>query len=153
MAQLLDLPLELLNSISDEVRPADLDNYALVCKQLRAAAVKALSRHKILRQEYGNVGNHSDETRMVYLPDLLKTLIEEPHLAFYVRRFGLKGLAGYWGQPRRPKHSFMQDPACRQYDDMDHFVELLGETVIMPERGDDMEGWNHAFWEVSPPAP
>lgn len=143
MTPLTDLPTELLISISDEVYPADLVNFACACKQLHSAATRALSHHRKLQRQYGNVGNHDGGTRKVELPDLLKEVLDNRRLSFYIRRLGLRDLETTGdGDPRC-------DPA-----DLDRIFKLAKNCGLNPldseEESDDyVDGWYARLKESS----
>ena len=90
MVRLDEFPPELLAVIALQVHPADVVNYALACKYCHSTAPKALARHRRLQKEYGNIGNHTQGTKEVYLPDVLKSIFHTPEIAFYIRRVSLR---------------------------------------------------------------
>ena len=88
MGHILDLPTEVLNLTSNEIWPADVENYVLTCKVLASGATSALSKHFKLRKRYRKVANYGDGP--ICLSELLKTVLLDPRIGQYVEHLCLK---------------------------------------------------------------
>ena len=98
--RLIDLPLELLSAIWSHVQPADIVNFALVCKHLHLASRPALRRHQNYMQQYGKIGKDglSEEECDIHLPDLLKLVLQNPRISHYIRSLSLREAAMHWAE-------------------------------------------------------
>ena len=130
MVKLISFAEELLLLIANEIHPADSLNFALVCRRFNAVSDIPLQRHRGFLQQYRNIGNHTDRTSEVYLPDVLKTLLDDPRIAVYIRRLSVKSLAETWGEQRN-HHDFQLAPAYQPCDpqDMGRFIELARDIT------------------------
>ncbi|KAF7507124.1 hypothetical protein GJ744_010937 [Endocarpon pusillum] len=94
MSSLLDLPLELLYSISAAVSPADIVNLACSCKQLLESSKASLARHQKLHSELGFVHDRDALT----VPTVLRRVMSQPHTQWHIRKLEAWGSREGWSR-------------------------------------------------------
>lgn len=87
MSSLLVLPTEMLQNIIDRLKPDDLVNFSVCCKQFKGAAERRLLEHRELIKTYSKVRyngcfRHGDVDHPV---ELLREICLDEHIAFYPR--------------------------------------------------------------------
>lgn len=60
MASFVDLPNETLHQIISEVLPADLENFAQICRRVYAVAQPYLKEHRALIRTFATLGNDDE---------------------------------------------------------------------------------------------
>ena len=94
MSGLLDLPLELLYSISAAISPADIVNFACSCNQLLESSEAFLARHKKLHSELRFVHDRDALT----VPTVLRRVMNQPHTQWHIRKLEAWGSREGWSR-------------------------------------------------------
>ncbi len=93
MARLIDIPNELLQEIIANIHPSAIIDFACTCKHFYALAPKYLKRHRERLQKYYEVTDKHSLT----IPTVLHEVLEDPSLAWYIRRLVFFYHREHWG--------------------------------------------------------
>lgn len=100
MASFVDLPNETLHQIISEVLPADLENFAQICRRVYAVAQPYLKEHRALIRKFATLGN-DDEGSWGFWGELPHNLVKYPLLGHYVVYLSFRGIGRYQNEQRR----------------------------------------------------
>ena len=116
MAQLSDLPNEIILLILPLVLPDYIENFSATCKKHYRLAAEELMRHRDLKREH--TVYEFPNFRLRGISRLLDKILQEPRTAFYVREITLRG----WNSERTRDPQFDVGSSLRLKNVVSEFV-------------------------------
>ncbi len=143
-----DLPNDLVLELWHHVLPPDdIVSFALVSKRIFALAAPFLKEYHRLRSKYSVISNYTDYTGFdgIMLAHLLKDVLLDPHIAFYVEELRVSEWQTCWQDPalvnpirRHPEKAYVAHAPYPEQD-MELFRNGIqkAEYMMFPTGTDD----------------
>ena len=144
MARFTDLPQELVQQVLRNAQPDDIESVVLVCKGFHAAADSVLEEHRKLKRKYTVITHTAkvpqDQVHLLspqhHLLELLKSVLADPRIGLYVKKFVVKGLEEEWSTEEPPEDGIdpggetVKNPRCSD-DDIELFKRTADQFPIL----------------------
>ena len=142
MAQLSDLPNEIILLILPLVLPDYLESFSGACKKHYSLAAEELKKHRALKRAHTVYKFENFRHRGV--SRLLDVILQEPRIAFYVREITLNGWSSEWG--RNLEDEVLSIGGTEPKDNFpnlfsEKFPLRLEEALPQSVREDKRSGW------------
>lgn len=136
MAQLSDLPNEIILLTLPLVLPDYIESFSGTCKKHYSLAAEELERHRALKREHAVYKFPDFHSRGA--SRLLDVILQEPRIAFYVREITLKGWNSEWTTD--PEYAILPREQLHLHHDR-RFQVRLAEAVSEFGPEDITWGW------------
>ena len=147
MVKFADLPSEILMMFLDLLSPSDADAFCQLSRHVRALSAPFIRKHMDLKWRYTTCRNFT--ARGVepngQPANLLRDILEKPHLALYVNRLHINGWRERWGDsgaqgvPQEAPKTLPSEETRYPESTMELFKNAIRNCAMIPEA--DKEGW------------
>ena len=130
MAQLGDLPSELLIHIASQVHPSSLLSFACLCRRFHLLSIEFLNEHKKNQRKYYEINDRYS----LNIPWILKDILLDPRLAWYIRRLVFYSQRVSWSD-----YYFYDGPNPPAHRPSDEILEAEGQLQPYILSEDDIQ--------------